>query len=387
MLRKVAVLVLFAGLLALAGTANAAVYTSPTLEAYGAKTLVYGDLSFISADWGGGGYAFQDLGGSSYKLTAGSWGGEYVTYYAFKVPTGSAVSITGGQWSGTNPGWGAWAETMLWSSENLGSPLTGETPMTNSDWSGAWAGKTATDRWGAAGAYAAGFEYANYDGAPMDQFTAVWNYAANAQHFATVGGTGTNPASSTDPLNPFDPTIRGGNDSAWTDNQAPASLEDISLKTYTGTGYWNRIMQESEAPASGFPAWMVTAGTGAETEVCVVAKMGGDAGSSLTVSGLTFEIRGLGDANGDGAANVGDLTMLLNNYNKTAMGWTDGDFTGDGTVNVADLTLLLNKYNTTYGAATGAGLNASAVPEPSSIVLLATLSALLGAWAIRRRSR
>jgi hypothetical protein len=73
---------------------------------------------------------------------------------------------------------------------------------------------------------------------------------------------------------------------------------------------------------------------------------------------------------------------LLNNYNKTSMVWTDGDFNGDATVNVADLTLLLNNYNKTFGAVAAS----SVVPEPSSLVLLATLSALLGAWVIRRRN-
>jgi hypothetical protein len=92
-----------------------------------------------------------------------------------------------------------------------------------------------------------------------------------------------------------------------------------------------------------------------------------------------------GDANMDLTVNVADLTNLLNNYNKTGMVWANGDFNGDTTVNVADLTLLLNNYNKTFVG--GGGLSASsAVPEPSSLVLSATLSALLAAWVIRRRN-
>jgi hypothetical protein len=96
----------------------------------------------------------------------------------------------------------------------------------------------------------------------------------------------------------------------------------------------------------------------------------------------------LGDANYDGTTNVADLTNLLNNYNKTGMTWANGDFDRDGVVNVADLTALLNNYNKTTDVVVSAGASLQlAVPEPSSIVLLTTLSALIGAWVIRRRSR
>jgi hypothetical protein len=97
-----------------------------------------------------------------------------------------------------------------------------------------------------------------------------------------------------------------------------------------------------------------------------------------------------GDANGADGVNVADLTNLLNNYNKSGMVWANGDFNADGAVNVADLTLLLNNYNKSFAGSVAAGTSLSAatnvVPEPSSLVLLAILSALLGAWVIRRRS-
>jgi hypothetical protein len=54
-----------------------------------------------------------------------------------------------------------------------------------------------------------------------------------------------------------------------------------------------------------------------------------------------------GDANGDGAVNVSDLSLLAANYG-TASGatWGMGDFTGDGAVNVSDLSLLAANYGT-----------------------------------------
>jgi hypothetical protein len=54
-----------------------------------------------------------------------------------------------------------------------------------------------------------------------------------------------------------------------------------------------------------------------------------------------------GDANGDGAVNVSDLSLLAANYGKTSGAtWAMGDFTGDGAVNVSDLSLLAANYGT-----------------------------------------
>jgi hypothetical protein len=52
-----------------------------------------------------------------------------------------------------------------------------------------------------------------------------------------------------------------------------------------------------------------------------------------------------GDANGDGAVNVSDLSLLAANYGVTNNAtWAMGDFTGDGAVNVSDLSLLAANY-------------------------------------------
>jgi hypothetical protein len=54
-----------------------------------------------------------------------------------------------------------------------------------------------------------------------------------------------------------------------------------------------------------------------------------------------------GDANGDGAVNVSDLSLLAANYGVTSGAtWAMGDFTGDGAVNVSDLSLLAANYGT-----------------------------------------
>jgi formylglycine-generating enzyme required for sulfatase activity len=84
-----------------------------------------------------------------------------------------------------------------------------------------------------------------------------------------------------------------------------------------------------------------------------------------------------GDANGDGKVDINDLTIVLTDYDKTAMAWSQGDFTGDGTVDVNDLSIVLANFGTTYGPA---GL--AALPEPSSFLLIAF--AVVGLVACRR---
>ena len=71
-----------------------------------------------------------------------------------------------------------------------------------------------------------------------------------------------------------------------------------------------------------------------------------------------------GDADMDGAVDVGDLGILGANYGQSGKTWFDGDFTGDSVVNVGDLGIL----GANYGAGGG---SSPPLPEPATIVLLA----------------
>jgi probable HAF family extracellular repeat protein len=90
-----------------------------------------------------------------------------------------------------------------------------------------------------------------------------------------------------------------------------------------------------------------------------------------------------GDANRDGKVDIGDLTIVLANYGRTGMGWSQGEFTGDGTVNINDLTIVLAHYGQSIGSS-AAGLNA--VPEPSMLAMFAAGLVGLLACAWRRLS-
>jgi hypothetical protein len=89
-----------------------------------------------------------------------------------------------------------------------------------------------------------------------------------------------------------------------------------------------------------------------------------------------------GDANLDGTVNINDLSKVLTNYDKAGMIWSDGDFDGNGTVNINDLSKVLTNYDRTVAA----GAAISAVPEPSTLLLIA-VAGLLGHLSYVRKGK
>jgi autotransporter-associated beta strand protein len=113
-----------------------------------------------------------------------------------------------------------------------------------------------------------------------------------------------------------------------------------------------------------------------------------------------------GDANLDGQVTAADLGRLLANYNGTGTyNWSQGDFTYDGKVTAADLGKLLANFNqsgpikplnislassvtldsTELAMLAAHDITVSTVPEPSSLIMLASLAALGAAWGVRRQ--
>ncbi len=79
----------------------------------------------------------------------------------------------------------------------------------------------------------------------------------------------------------------------------------------------------------------------------------------------------MGDINYDGLVDGGDYTIWADHYGQSDVGFSGGDLNGDGVVNGGDYTLWADNYNL-------GGAGASAVPEPTSLALLATAAAATG---------
>jgi hypothetical protein len=96
----------------------------------------------------------------------------------------------------------------------------------------------------------------------------------------------------------------------------------------------------------------------------------------------------LGDANLDGTVDMNDLTIVLNHLGSTTTAFTAGNFDGAATVDLTDLNDVLNNLgasipsgNLFLSVQARPSPSVAGVPEPGSLLILASFSALL----LRRR--
>jgi hypothetical protein len=91
----------------------------------------------------------------------------------------------------------------------------------------------------------------------------------------------------------------------------------------------------------------------------------------------------LGDYNGNGTVEQGDLDLVLLNWgddlaNPVAAGWTNG--APDGAVDQGELDAVLLNWGSAASTVGAAG-----VPEPSTLILLAIGLGLMAACRLRKR--
>ena len=84
-----------------------------------------------------------------------------------------------------------------------------------------------------------------------------------------------------------------------------------------------------------------------------------------------------GDANDDGMVDETDLGILTSNWLATGATWNMGDFNDDGIVNDVDATMLASNWQS--------GVPQQAVPEPSTLILLAGAFAALFMFRRQRK--
>ena len=105
------------------------------------------------------------------------------------------------------------------------------------------------------------------------------------------------------------------------------------------------------------------------------------AGQSVDATTLLLRVTRRGDADLDGAVNLQDFNRLAAHFGAADSTWHRGDFNYDGAVNLLDFNLLAANFGLRAAGpdVTPADWSAlaSAVPEPMSAVLLATVAVLL----------
>jgi len=100
----------------------------------------------------------------------------------------------------------------------------------------------------------------------------------------------------------------------------------------------------------------------------------GSGGFDLEAVGILNKSPSPGDANNDGAVDIGDLGILAGNWGRTgSTTWGMGDFDRDGSINVGDLGILAGNWDTHAGGEIP-------LPDPLSAVML-----LVGTPVVIRR--
>ncbi|MBS4014066.1 MAG: T9SS type A sorting domain-containing protein [Bacteroidetes bacterium] len=130
---------------------------------------------------------------------------------------------------------------------------------------------------------------------------------------------------------------------------------DLDVMVRVNGGAWTKIWGETDHP--NFTStdvnwvWLETtlslSAYAGQSNVQFAFRYTGTDGAAFSVDNITIEHAGgiLGDVNGDGFVNVGDVVWIVSHLNGSTPGgfiMANADVNGDGSVNLADLTAMIN---------------------------------------------
>ena len=213
--------------------------------------------------------------------------------------------------------------------------------------------------------------FTNSSGSPITatvQIVGNLGSDANTTVFATSDGTGV--------VSPNDQWI-GTDDGAGTPAiihyiHGPLGLKPGSVSLVGDNIQWtyNLTVPAGQTVRLAYLTILSTTRAGAVAAADALASVygfGGQAAAFLTPDELSslgnfvFPQPLPGDANLDGKVDFEDLTILLTNFGKSGMTWSQGNFAGDATVDIEDLTILLTHFDLSIGAPAVSVGNAGAV--------------------------
>ena len=141
---------------------------------------------------------------------------------------------------------------------------------------------------------------------------------------------------------------------------------------------------EAADSTGGIVSPVLPAGTALAVLDNAVTKFTTFGGESVDAGSILIGAELVGDANGDGAVDLSDLSIVLNNFGSATGEWTSGNFDHGGTVDLTDLSDVLNSFGETVIVSPSPGrMAAEAVPEVGSGVMIGVGGVLL----VHRRRR
>ena len=188
----------------------------------------------------------------------------------------------------------------------------------------------------------------NSDGVMLDRIIFTQDTTGSACNPPTgTGDSCANPADTTAPVTSITSPIAGATVSGTTTISANAT--DDSGTVSKVEFYVDNVLKNTDTSSPYSYSWNTTTATAGSHSLSTKAY---DAASPANVgisSTVSVNVSNSstpkpGDANGDNAVNILDLSILASNYNQSGRTRSQGDFDGNGLVNILDLSILASNW-------------------------------------------